>query len=334
MKIFDQFKQPEIFQLLNSYSYQRYLHDHPSSINNIIRKRKIIYIHGNCQTLAFQDIMAELPEIRKNFLVISNSVHNIDLNHLDYALSSIVRADYFICQPVKSGYRGTNKLSTEYLKSLLKDSCQVVSFPNIFFEGYFPEQLTFSINTLNSTYHDYNLLQLYLKSYSIEHIAQIINSGNFYQKQEVFHNFKSSLEEIQRRESEYDLDIKVSEIILEKYKHEKLFYTINHPSRTMLLHVLKEILQKLELEVDLPEQGCDPINMAQFPLYPSVYNILECNFDNPQIYTFDNQAYNRIEYIKAKIDQYNHHDVDWKAILSTERSQSLLKRKGLAPLAV
>jgi hypothetical protein len=332
MKISDKIKSPEIFQLLNSYSYQRSLHDTSNLINNKTKKRKIIYIHGNCQTLAIERILAEIFEIRKNFIVISNAVHNVDLNHLEYVLSSIVRADYFICQPVKLGYRKTNKLSTEYLKSLLKDSCKVISFPNIFFEGYFPEQLVFDINVLNSPCHDYNLLRFYLKGNSVETINHAIKLGDFYKKEDVLYNFNSSLEELQRRELENALDIKVSEIILKEYRENKLFHTINHPTRKMLLYVLEYILQKLDIEVNLPEQGCDPINQFEFPLQPNVYSILKCNFDNPQVYKIRNSTYDRVKYIKTSIDEYNLHNVDWKAILSTEKSQRILEGKGLAPI--
>ena len=335
MRIEERHKSSTTLKLLNSYTFQRSLHDFHPNVESPIRKRKIIYIHGNCQSRAIEEILSEIPEIRKNFLVVSNPIQNLDFKHLPSALSSIVKADFFIYQPVKDNFRNTSKLGSEYLKTLLKDSCKAISFPSLFFEGYFPEQIHLKdlngneIRTLNSPYHDFNILRFYLNGYPPHKVLSLIQKEDFYEESYIVNYFSSSLNELEKREYSSDISINVSDIIRQRHKEKKLFYTVNHPSRDMFLFLVKEILLRCEIDIEIPENGCDPISNFNYPLYPSLYKTLKCSFSNSGEYRIQKHIFSPLEYIENIFKEYDSLDIDWKQIISSERTRKILNRKGI-----
>jgi len=62
-----------------------------------------------------------------------------------------------------------------------------------------------------------------------------------------YDNYDTSLIELQKRERENKVDIKVS-LILEKFKPTNLLLTVNHPSSFLFMEIMKELCVLLNIE--------------------------------------------------------------------------------------
>ena len=81
-----------------------------------------------------------------------------------------------------------------------------------------------------------------IKSYCNEKCLQITFIGVY-----VEGDFDKAIAEIKRRESEWNVLIKTSDI-LSKYRNEKLFLTINHPTTFFFLKFVEEVCVHLNVE--------------------------------------------------------------------------------------
>lgn len=162
---------------------------------------------------------------------------------------------------------------------------------------------------------------------------------DFYDQAFLLNLVEETLQELTRREKE--TDIKIATLIRQRYQHELLFYTVNHPSNTIGREVVNQMLQilKLPLLKKPPEfrlfslEGLTAMSFAvrvanrmrrmidlkpvpnpyrevfgdnQIPLYPSV--IQQLNLTGVPInhrYRQGQQKLTFAEYVAAYLTQYD-----------------------------
>lgn len=272
-------------------------------------------IYGNCQTAYIKNCLGQNSDFSSQYSqVFIKKVHRIKKEEI-FDLEAIVSdIDLFIYQPVSDNYKKIPSLGTNYLKSLLKPDCKIISFPVAYFAGYQPEMVY--LKPLNNqpikediyNYHDFNILSGFDQGKSIQEIASSIFNESFYSPYYIKNNFDLTIAELAKREK--SLDIKITPFILNNYQKINLFNTINHPHHSIIGYVVNRILEILELATQYTEleliSGQHTIEYNNyFPIYPSVKKILNLEFDSELVYKFQNNNYSIYEAISKLYEFYN-----------------------------
>lgn len=256
-------------------------------------------VYGNCQAMALKGLLKQNPKFKKYYEIVDcKSVYLLNKEDLPNQELIISDVDLLIHQPVSDNYKGLYQLSTNYLKSKLKQNAKVVSFPVAYFTGYNPELVYLKNNSGQRisqpfTYHDTNIMKFYLMGKSVNETITLIQSKDFYQFYDIQNNLENTLLNLEQRE--IDLDIKLSLFIRENYKKNRLFYTFNHPSFVILKYIANSIFKALD--IDKNENFFDIFGSIEifgnssFPIYPSLYSGLELQFSTSNSYIFERQTY-------------------------------------------
>lgn len=277
------------------YNYAKLKHCNMSEYLNVFSKeKKIAYLYGNCQ----MSIIAKMLLSNKAFsdtyyLVLSNPIHRLDDEARKYGIdSSFLRElSLFIYQYVKTSNKYSKLLSTEYLKSKLSEKCKQICIPNMFFSGYFPQYQEMYQSPLNDVqtfsnglipYGDRKLEEsaysLYNDEISFSDIIKQLYTPDLYEKVEVDNNFMSSLNELEEREK--ICDIKISDYVIENYQKERLFYTVNHPTNSLVKKMTERILSHLGFDETIVSGGIvEGLDEIEQMIYPSVKLLLNLKFD-------------------------------------------------------
>lgn len=269
-------------------------------------------IYANCQNKLIAELLSQSPDFAAEYTIHGFSVHLLMRGDTPIDDSLLSQTKLFIYQPVKD-IHGT--CSTNYILSKLPADCQCLSFPPLYFTGYFPQFCKNPSNKVIKPLYPYgiipqgdaNIVSMLEQNLSISEIIKNLEDVDFYQREYLLANVNSSLSELDRRES--DLSIKVSSFIRDNYQKYRLFYTHNHPTDRLGICVVNHILQTLNLpELDIEAPAANPksgiLDHAQVPLYPSVIKHLELDFAS-QITFYNHKSFctNRLTF-RSYIEKY------------------------------
>lgn len=271
-------------------------------------------VYGNCQARIMPSVLNSSKVFKSMFQYVNvKTVHTITIEELDYYINEVLpQLDLFIFQPVSKKYNNNEQYSTDFLLSKLKPDAISISFPSCYFTGYTPEikhtkLVRDGINKDEFDYHDQNLIKYFLSEASPQP-QDFILSDKFYSEEFSLQVVEESLKELERRESsifgsEKQIDIKVSKFIRDNYQKERLFHTVNHPSKPLFIYLGEAILDFLTIK-DKVTFFKDPLEHTVYPIYKSHYQNLKLNFDNFSEYKIQNQDYKPEDIIKKYIDYY------------------------------
>ena len=151
------------------------------------------------------------------------------------------------------------------------------------------------------------------EGHSNDQIKKKIMKDDFFKKEEVIDNHKTSLKRI--RLSDKLSDIKVYDYVDQNYNHKKLFCDRGHFNENMLREYVKKILSYLEENECIKELNslniCDIFEkINELPIYPSTYKILGLEWmDSDSLYTMNiNNKIKKVtfeEYIDAMLEYYS-----------------------------
>lgn len=257
--------------------------------------KRIAVVFGNCQTEDIMRVLNTCPDfVNKYVLVKTPFVHEFTKYYLEFETCFLKTIDLFIFHHVSADNAYSVKLSTDYLKSLLSPSCNILCIPNCYFTGYFPGLIPSPRKALNGSRYHYNggvipttcsyLQNLFKEGYTDEEIYYIIMHDNFIPSNIIQDNLVSTISELERRE--VFCDIIISDYIRDNYSHNLLFHTENHPTLILIAELVKRILNKIgysNISIDitkLPER-----NGYQLPIYPCVKFVLNLTFKLPTSYS-------------------------------------------------
>ena len=192
---------------------------------------RTIVIYSNCQCRGIKAVLemflksvGEQAEfhLMENYKLIEEQVL-IDRDLL-------ARADVFIYQPIDPRY---GALSTDFLRTLLPPHCVQVAFPYVYTSAYW----IFYLEGIGFRGADV-IGEMKRDGASLETVLQL-----FYEKKIDFgleRRFQESIAVLQQKELK--CDIKASDFILANYRKHKLFLTQNHPSTSVYVHLVNQIL--------------------------------------------------------------------------------------------
>ncbi|MDH3349607.1 MAG: WcbI family polysaccharide biosynthesis putative acetyltransferase [Desulfobulbaceae bacterium] len=261
-------------------------------------------IFANCQSGALGQILME----HKGFSSVYEweflpAVQDIKEQDIPDVITKVKNADLFLYQPVSVDPIRPIELSSDYLVKQVKPSAKVISFPSIYFDGYFPHLQTFKgyVSALNLV-HDYFIAYACSIGLSVEQTIQLIQNDNLYPKEVSIRLAGESLKNLSDRESEFDLDIKISDFIRGNYKKVKLFNQFNHPKRVVFKYISEQILEKIGFENPcIDEAGDSHLDGIMTPIYRSTYKNLQCKFNEEySIYSgLNNPRLTQLEVVKS-----------------------------------
>jgi hypothetical protein len=272
-------------------------------------------VYGNCQARVLPSVLNSSKVFKNTFQYVDvKAVHTLKSEELDYFIDEVLpELDLFIFQPVSKNYHDNEKYSTEFLLSKLKSDAISVSFPSCYFTGYTPEikhtkLIREGLDKDEFDYHDRNIMQYFLSTDTPEP-DDFVSSDHFYSEDYSLQAVEESLKELEKRElsifgSEKQIDIKVSKFIRDNYRKERLFHTVNHPSKPLFIYLGKAILDFLTIKDEITFFK-DPLEHTVYPIYKSHYQNLKFEFDNSINYKIQNQDYLPQDIIKKYLDYYH-----------------------------
>jgi tetratricopeptide (TPR) repeat protein len=274
--------------------------------------KKICIIYANCQTKLIGEYLNQSSVFNQEYQIHRFPVHLLMEQKSTIPNELLQQAKLFIYQPVKTTH---GDRASDFILQQLPDDCRCISFPSLYFGGYFPQYCKNLVNKRIKPNHpfgifpygDKNIVSLLAENKSETEIIEILSNPDFYSAEYLSTNLHNTLAELERRESE--LSIKVSSFLREHYRQYYLFHTNNHPTDIIGIYIVNQILELLNfpslgdpLAFNNPTRGI--LDNIQIPLYPSVIKHLDLTFANENsFYKYTDFSTNQMTF-KRYISEY------------------------------
>ncbi len=255
--------------------------------------KKTCIIYANCQGRLLENYLSKSFTFNQQYSIKRFPVHILMAQGTTAPSQVLKQADLFIYQEVKE-IHGIH--SSKHLLQKLPANCQRISFPSMYFTGYFPQ---YCKNPVNKAYPNYpagiiphgdsNIISMLNQGKSRSEIIKSISDPDFYTQEFLLNNLQNTLAELIQRE--HNLSIKISEFIKDNYQHYYLFHTHNHPSNILGIYVVNQILKLLGIShlgdpLSFEQLTSEALGQIQIPIYPSVIKHLSLTFiDQLKFYT-------------------------------------------------
>ena len=250
-------------------------------------------MHANCQGEHLVNALQASAEFARAY----------DLRvYLNYARQEIPQADLACCSLFLYQHLGPEwgPLSSQALLSRLPAQCPSLCIPNIFFRAYWPLWSGRPGFDYRDLYLDY-LLDMGLPRRDILHLYLNTSLSKKYALDALLAE-TIAIERVR----EAHTPVKYLDLILERYRSERLLFTINHPGPELLAHAAQGILR--ELGIPCP----DPMPLPQLepyyasfeqPIHPQVAERLGLSFITPDtVYTIYGRPMTFSQYACAYVD--------------------------------
>jgi len=245
-------------------------------------KKKRLVILANCQSSALAKTLLENSEFSNTYewdhIAPIQTLHKKDT--LD-VIGKVKEADLFIYQPIKQTATRPVELTSDFLLKKLKRKSTPISFPSLYFDGYFPHLQTLMGKTsVLNLVHDYIIAYSCAIGLSEADTLAMIQDERLYPEEISRELAKKSINNLSERENEFVTDIKVSPYISKYYKNIKLFNQFNHPTRPVFKYLAEKIFLIIGLnEGTISESGSGYLDAIMTPIYKSTYENLDLSFN-------------------------------------------------------
>jgi len=274
---------------------------------------KFYSIYGNCQGMIFAEFLNNNPVFKNRYHYIPlnpcNRIKDDEIN--EFINNEVKKLDLFIYIPINDDYRNDYKFSSNYFLSHVRSDCIKISFPSLYFNVY-DRQMTYLTDEegnqvhVPSDYHDKILVQMFIKYNHLKNneiyqkYVEFINNFDNFSKTELEEAAISNIRELKRRENLLEKDkrndhiLNVADFIQENYRFQRLFYTLNHPSKHVYLHLREQLFKHLQIEnseADFNPQ-LDPHTDFVFGIFPPVRKYLGLFFEDHTPFPANSINYN------------------------------------------
>lgn len=214
------------------------------------RKIQNIVIYSNCQGKGISYFLKKvIPESK--ITIIEN--YDIIKNNKEINKDILQKADIFIYQPISENH---NKYSTSIniknnILNHLKPECKKIAFPYIYNDSLW---IIIPPAIIDNYIGNYNESNKYINTLPIEKLKSegktIDEIIELYKNNAIDFNYKERFDNSIKilKEKEQLCDVIVSDYIEENIKNEKLFFTQNHPTTSIFIHCVNQILDLLKID--------------------------------------------------------------------------------------
>jgi predicted DNA-binding protein YlxM (UPF0122 family) len=273
-----------------------------------------ILFYGNCQLEAVLKTL-NLPNNHKCLIeCFSTNINKEEFTNI------IKNSDIIITQPVEDNYRNTDYLSSSYVVNNSKNTCKILFFNNCHFDFYYFD-LTYK--KWNDTfldkpniYHYNKMIECYNNNLSANYyVNKYVNNLGLKTSTELEMISENSLHELQKRytnmlntyNNKNTYFIPIHDFIQNNYKNKLLFYSMNHPSKYLIQHICKQIVDTLQIESTI-NYNIDFFGNTKCILYKCIQKHVRFNVDehlplllnNSNVYEITKMYYNEYKKIEKR----------------------------------
>ncbi|MEF2145737.1 MAG: WcbI family polysaccharide biosynthesis putative acetyltransferase [Desulfovibrionaceae bacterium] len=224
--------------------------------------KELCIVHANCQGEPLAEFLGRVPGFgeRHEVRLYTNYVHE------PIADAELGRCAVFIYQPLLDESKW-GELVSRRLLAKLPGNARSVAIPSMFFRHYWP----FWEGGEDFSFRDRVLERLLQEGLSGAQALQVFLHTNVVNGPDMESLAAAALKHERIKESL--TPIKYVDLILERFREEMLFNTVNHPGHALLCHVGREVLR--HLGEPLPEDGVEPYMSElhpefRMPIHPRV----------------------------------------------------------------
>ncbi|TLM80006.1 WcbI family polysaccharide biosynthesis putative acetyltransferase [Microbulbifer harenosus] len=233
---------------------------------------KIVLV-GNCQARPLAKILQSLnEEVQITDVAIVHLLKSEQFSEFESAFDS---ADIIISQLVFDNYP-CDFVRTSFLKNRFDE--KVITTLNLYFTGYTPDWFYIRIPGVGplkgpmGDYQNRTIFESWKRGLSPELAVEHLESKGH--NLQFFQSVTSSLEELRSRER--IVDVKIAKHIEDTYLDERLFFTFNHPSTSLLVEYARRLMAVAGVPAVKSSMDHLPEMLNQFS--PRVNPSLRANF--------------------------------------------------------
>lgn len=255
--------------------------------------KELCLIHANCQGDPLAELLQSHEEFSDRYKVrtFTNYTREVVPGR---ALSG---CSLFLYQWLGLGWGG---LSSASMLEALPAGTRTVCIPNLFFKAYWPlwdsnKIINYSDMLLN------DLIERGLSKAEILHIYLQTDIKKYYNLESLI---QKSIEKERQKEKRWDFPM--VDAVLQDYREEPLFKTVNHPGRRLCLEVADNVLGLLgfdPLDESARSRFQEPFPEFEQPIHPQVVDYLGLSFVDPETRYFVYGGYKTFEeYANCYVD--------------------------------
>lgn len=268
---------------------------------------------GNCVTGAIPSFLATSSEFNEQYEIVSvKPVFMIKTaQDIEEFKNSVSQCDVLVTQPISGEKYKEMGIDTVGIKNILKPQARFFAVPTPYFIGYFPEQfylhdangnLVGECEGLPAPYHNKIILYGYINKMSSQETYDMLYRDKCYENPEKI--LKETIAELQNREK--STTFAISDFIIQNFRKQRLFWTINHPTNALIFYISEQIANVLSKDDNqkyiIKNIEKEFLNGWVTPILPSIEKNLQLEITN----SWDNRKYT-IDFIKATYDYYDRH---------------------------
>lgn len=230
-------------ELFNNISYKESSRNKRKGLPE--QKIKVVVV-GNCQARPLAEVLENLnPAIEVTAIAI---VHLLKSEQFTEYQEAFKEADLIISQLVLDTYP-CEFVRTNFLKSTYGD--RVISIVNLYYTGYTPDWFYIRIPNVGplrgpmGDYHNRTIFESWQDNEKVSVAAERLRSRKYNKK--YLPEIENSLQIL--REREKLVDVLITDLIQEKFKNKRLFFTFNHPTMFLLAEYASRVLIKYGIEI-------------------------------------------------------------------------------------
>jgi hypothetical protein len=250
------------------------------------RKKKYSF-YGNCQLDNICNQLNESNQFKQYYEYVPvKAVYLLDKNDLKGIENAFSDIDILFYQGVGSNFKNGPEFASDNVLTFLKKDCKKILIPSLFFNAYFPdfhevavEEYGVITTQLMGSFHDTNILGAYVNNMSVNSFFKLYTDENYYDRKYCLDLLNNAFNNLEERETNNRVDIKISKFLRENYSKQKLFNCQNHPKPPLFQYVVDEIIRTLghNVKVNITKSNLDSIESA---VHPSIHKNLNLDFEN------------------------------------------------------
>lgn len=219
-------------------------------------KKKLLFV-GNCQAGGLLELFSYSTNFTNAFTwKVFPGVFAITPEEVTTLREELRTTDVFLFHPVQESYRNNIGVGSKTLKSFLPQHAVCLSVSPTYWDAYNPELFYLrnpdgSHVTEQFDYHNRLIFKSFIEGLSVKDTILRFSDPTVYAGS--LPVAMNSLEELKHREM--SLDIKTESFIRRNFHEQRLFWTLNHPTNALLLHIADQIFSLLNVKNDLQKKN-------------------------------------------------------------------------------
>lgn len=244
------------------------------------RERPICVVYGNCQAEPVRVLLSRSTAFAAMYETVRiPAVHEITEHQTARLERLLPMISLIVGQPIKDGYRSL-PLGIDEIIALAPGDCRVIRFPALYYDALYPLQAIVHVDGRRAVpapvtiYHDLRTLSAAAKGHSAEAALRWVSR---YDPPGTALRAAAEHAAAWVRERESTTDIRVLDWMTARPQaHARSFFTVNHPARFVLEHMVRGIHRALGLLSSGESFGNgEPLGTFRAPLEQPVIDALE-----------------------------------------------------------